>query len=136
MKSIQNLKVNDILTNQELCDIFGCSPQGGMRRSHKTNTLILISKTNNNIYEDRWLDDVFHYTGMGTTGDQSLDFMQNKTLNESNRNDIEVHLFENPKRNVYVYLGQVFLSGEPYLENQTDADDNSRNVYVFPLKLK
>ena len=30
------------LSNQELCSLFGCSTQGGMRRSNDTNTLVLI----------------------------------------------------------------------------------------------
>ena len=32
------------------------------------------------IYEDRWIDDILHYTGMGMVGNQSLQFAQNKKL--------------------------------------------------------
>ena len=31
-----------ILSNDELCTFFQCSPQGEIRRSKKTNTLILV----------------------------------------------------------------------------------------------
>jgi len=53
------------IDNQKLCEIFKCSTQGGMRKSNSTNSLVLISNHINSIYDDRWIDDVFHYTGMG-----------------------------------------------------------------------
>ena len=84
------LEPGDIITNDKLTDIFGCSPQGGMRRSKKTNTLVLISNHDklNNPYNDRWIGNIFHYTGMGMEGDQSLDFKQNKTLDNSKNKTI------------------------------------------------
>lgn len=66
------------LNNTELCEAFGCSPQGGMRRSHKTNTLVIVSNHIKSIYDDRWGGDILHYTGMGSKGDQSLTFQQIK----------------------------------------------------------
>jgi 5-methylcytosine-specific restriction protein A len=68
------LNPGDIVDNDQLCLIFQCSGQGGMRRSHKTNTLILVSNHVKSIYEDRWDEQgIMHYTGMGSEGDQSLD---------------------------------------------------------------
>lgn len=52
------------INNAELCEVFGCSPQGGMRRSHKTNTLVIVSNHIKSIYDDRWVGDVLYYTGM------------------------------------------------------------------------
>ena len=123
------------LNNQELCDIFLCSPQGGMRRAHKTNTLVIVSNHIVSIYDDRWNDNVFHYTGMGTIGDQSLTFAQNKTLSESKDNGVAIHLFEVFVDLEYTYIGQVKLSASPYFEKQPDADNNLRNACVFPLAL-
>ena len=94
IKSVDHLQVGTILNNEELCEFFSCSTQGGMRRSHTTNTLVIVSNHIKSIYDDRWLEETFHYTGMGTKGDQSLDFSQNKTLSESNENGVSVHLFE------------------------------------------
>jgi 5-methylcytosine-specific restriction enzyme A len=37
------LRAGQVLSNQEIVNIFKCSNQGGMRRSLKTNTLVLIS---------------------------------------------------------------------------------------------
>ena len=60
-------------------NIFKCSGQGGIRKSNSTNTLILISDETKGLYEDKWYGKELNYTGMGKSGYQSLDFMQNKT---------------------------------------------------------
>ena len=124
-----------ILSNDELCAFFQCSPQGGMRRSKKTNTLVLVSNHVKSIYDDKWIGDVLHYTGMGTKGDQSLNYMQNPTLNESDSNNVEIHLFEVFEEKKYFYQGQVKLKSKPYQERQTDENGDSRSVWMFPLEL-
>ncbi|EGQ8898188.1 HNH endonuclease [Vibrio parahaemolyticus] len=123
------------LNNTELCEAFGCSPQGGMRRAHKTNTLVIVSNHIKSIYDDRWSNGVLQYTGMGTKGDQSLMFHQNKTLAESKNNGVAVHLFEVFKDQEYTYVGEVVLDDEPYSEVQDDEEGKPRKVYIFPLKL-
>ena len=72
---------------------------------------------------------------MGQSGDQSIDFMQNKTLAESNINQVSVHLFEVFKDLGYTYIGTVKLSNKPYSETQPDKNGLDRIVFVFPLKL-
>lgn len=123
------------LDNARLCDIFGCSPQGGMRRSHKTNSLVVISNHIKSIYDDRWDGNVLHYTGMGTNGDQSLEFAQNKTLAESGTNGVQVHLLEVFQDKEYTYVGQVQLTEQPYKERQPGENGQLRDVFVFPLKV-
>ena len=129
------LKQGQILDNNKLCELFRCSSQGGMRRSHETNTLVIVSNHIKSIYEDKWIDDVMHYTGMGTSGDQSLFFSQNKTLANTNTNDVEVHLFEVFKLREYYYQGIVKLSSNPYQEKQIDENGEERLVWMFPVKL-
>ena len=124
-----------ILLNNELCEIFKCSPQGGMRRSRETNSLILISNHVKSIYDDKWKGDILHYTGMGSKGDQSLNFMQNRTLSESGSNNIEIHLFEVFEEKKYFYQGKVKLKSKPYKERQIDENGDSRSVWMFPLEL-
>ena len=92
LKDFKQLPPGTILNNAELCEHFLCSPQGGMRRSLKTNTLVIISNHVESIYEDRWIGDELHYTGMGQVGNQELK-TQNKTLAESLTNGVSVHLF-------------------------------------------
>ena len=87
-----SLKPGDTLNNEQLQTYFKCSPQGGMRRSLKTNSLVLISDHTKSFYVDTWVDDIFLYTGMGLTGNQSLTFHQNKTLDESKNNGVHLHL--------------------------------------------
>lgn len=123
------------INNEGLASIFLCAPQGGMRRSHRTNSLVLISDHTKSLYEDRWEDDIFHYTGMGKIGHQRIDFQQNKTLAESNDNVVEVYLFEVFRETEYVFIGQVELAQEPYQEEQLDEENNLRLVWIFPLKL-
>ncbi len=133
---IQTLKSGDVISNEELCKIFGCSPQGGMRRGSRTNSLVLISDHTKSLYDDRWIGEILHYTGMGLKGDQDVKFAQNKTLIESNSNGVDVYLFElfSPKK--YTYTGQVELADSPYWEIQEDIEKNPRKVIIFPLKLK
>ena len=131
-----DLEKGSILNNEQLCQLFGCSPQGGMRRSLKTNTLVIVSNHIESIYDDRWIDGIFHYTGMGRTGDQSLTSSQNKTLAESDTNNVAVHLFEVDHDREYRYQGLIKLAGPPYQETQQDESKTDRLVWVFPLRLQ
>ncbi len=129
-----NLKLGDVITNQELRTIFSCGMMGGMRRSKKTNTLVIVSDHTKGLYEDKWHGDVLHYTGMGKVGDQDINASQNRTLNESTHNGVSVFLFEVFEENQYIYRGQVQLIEKPYQQKQIDATGTLRNVWVFPLK--
>ncbi|WP_246329217.1 HNH endonuclease [Brevibacillus halotolerans] len=129
------LNHGETISNQELANIFKCGTQGGMRKSNTTNTLVLISDHTKSLYEDRWEDNILHYVGMGRIGDQSLMFMQNKTLNESITSNISIYLFEVFNKNEYRFVGPVSLEGTPYQEKQLDEENNERNVWVFPLKV-
>lgn len=129
------LKQGEIITNDELRQLFGCGNMGGMRRSLSTNTLVIISDHTKELYEDRWKGEILYYIGMGKKGDQSLDKTQNKTLNESKVNGVDVHLFEVFEANNYIYRGKVELADEPYQEKQKDEEGKLRNVWVFPVKV-
>ena len=131
-----DLKRGQIVNNDQLCEIFKCSPQAGMRRSLKTNSLVLVSNHVASIYDDRWIGDVFHYTGMGQLGDQTLTGTQNKTLAESQANGVDVYLFEVDRETEYRYQGPVELAAPPYQEVQQDQAQQDRKVWVFPLRLK
>jgi 5-methylcytosine-specific restriction protein A len=129
------LKVGEVIDNQRLVGIFKCSPQGGMRRSKTTGTLVIVSNHIKSIYDDRWIGETFHYTGMGMTGDQSLQFAQNKTLAKSATNGVDVYLFEVFVDKEYTYMGKVALAVQPYTEDQPDQNGIPRKVWMFPLKL-
>lgn len=68
--------VNIVYRNQDITGVFKCSTHGGMRKSNKTNALVLVSNhTGSSIYGNKWIGDEIHYTSMGQVGDQSLSFM-------------------------------------------------------------
>ncbi|CAH2213162.1 HNH endonuclease [Tepidibacter aestuarii] len=131
---IKNLEVSDILANNQIMHLFKCSNSSGMRRAHRTNTLSIISDHTKSLYDDRWIDGIFHYTGMGQVGDQSLDYAQNKVLYQSNDTDIKVYLFEVFEEGKYIFEGEVELCDKPYQEDQPDKNNDIRKVWVFPLK--
>lgn len=124
----------DVVDNNSICKEFLCSPQGGMRRSLRTNSLVLISGTKRSIYGDRWDGDFFHYTGMGLHGDQSLYDGQNWTLASSPKNGLKIYLFDCIGKNQYRFQGQVELASDPYQEQQPDSESRPRLVWVFPLR--
>ena len=132
---IEDLIVGNIYSNSEIANTFKCSSMGGMRRSKETNSLVLIAKHNNPLYDDQWTDDgILNYTGMGTENDQSISYAQNKTLVIAEKEGIKVYLFESYKDNEYYYDGQVKLIGAPYHSEETDINGKIRKVIKFPLK--
>ncbi len=134
---LSDLKLGRKYSNYDLMNYFLCSEQGGMRRSKRTNTLIVISDNTKPLYKDFWENGKLHYTGMGQTGDMDLFSSQNKTVYESNVNGVDMHLFEvfnNKILNKYEYKGLVILAGKPYQKQQLDKFENLRKVWMFPLK--
>lgn len=125
--------IGDTVTNQEICQAFQCGNMGGMRRSKKTNTLVIISDHTKALYDDKWYEDVLHYTGMGKIGDQTLS-SQNRTLSESKSNGVEVHLFEVLVSKQYIYHGVVTLAEDPYQDEQADDTGAMRKVWMFPVR--
>ena len=125
--------VGSTVTHPEICTAFQCGNMGGMRRSKRTNTLIIISDHTKALYDDKWYGDTLHYTGEGKRGDQTLT-KNNRTLNESDHNGVEVHLFEVLHPTQYIYHGVVSLAGKPYQEDQADEDGVMRKVWMFPVK--
>jgi len=123
------------MRSDEISALFGGTVQGGMRRSLPNNNLMLISKQDNPLYYDRWDDNTFFYTGMGSTGDQDINWSQNRILNESNETDVSVFLFEQFFSKELIFQGKVRLSGDPFQEEQIDLEGNSRSVWVFPLQI-
>lgn len=133
MRFKTSLRAGQILTNNELMKEFSVANSGGMRKSNKNNVLVIISDHTKGLYDDKYYGNELHYTGMGLEGDQELNYRQNKTLAESNKNRVDVHLFEVFKAKEYIYRGMVKLCKEPYQEIQLDKNNNERTVWIFPL---
>ena len=131
---IENFEIGNKYYNTEICEAFKCSLMSGMNRSRKTNTLVLIAKHNKLLYDDQWDGNIFNYTGMGKSGDQSIDYKQNKTLNESNNNGVRVYLFESYTDGEYIFSGEVTLCGVPFYVDEPGEDGQIRKAIKFPLK--
>lgn len=129
-----NLEIGQVIDNKMLMSIFKCSQQGGMRKSNTTNTLVIVSDYTRGIYHDKWIAGVLHYTGMGLSGDQDINYMQNRTLNECMVNGVDVHLFEVMEPGEYTYCGRIELVSKPYTEMQPDQDGRERLVWMFPVR--
>ena len=133
---LEQIKIGDIHTKQEIKDIFGGSIFSGMSRSHETNSLLLFSKDHQgNPYNDRYINNVLHYTGTGATGDQKLE-SANRVLYNSDTNGVNVFLFVGTDDNKYRFKGPVQLAAEPYTTTEPDNQNNDRLVWKFPLKEK
>ncbi len=136
---IDQLVIGNIYTNNDISEAFKCSNMGGMRRSKVTNSLVLITKHQEkragDIYEDEWTSDgILNYTGMGTIGDQDINYAQNKTLATAKQLGINVYLFESYKDNEYYYDGEVEVCGPIFTANEKDVDGKMRQVLKFPLR--
>ena len=128
-----SFKIGQVVSNKDIIDEFKVGIMGGMRRSKRTNSLILIADHTKALYDDKCHGNIFYYTGMGKEGDQTLS-SQNKTLANSNENGVTIHFFEVFETTKYTYQGIVKLSGKPYQEEQKDVNDTIRKVWIFPLK--
>ena len=105
-----NLTPGKTYHHSEITKAFDGQNEGGMRRSKATNTLHLISDhTKISPYRDEFDGDKVYYCGMGQTGHQDINGTQNKTLNESNTNGVDVYLSEVFKKTYYTFRGKVKL---------------------------
>lgn len=134
-RGISDLIIGKAYHNEEISKAFKCSTQGGMRRSHATNTLVIFADHTKGIYEDKPIinedgKEILLYTGMGKEGDQDINFGQNKTLSESRINGVRVYLFEAFKPGEHIFKGQVELFEDPYTTIQQE-----RKVWIFPLHI-
>lgn len=132
--NFKDVKPGDKLTNTQMSRSFGVGNGGGMRFSSENRHLVVVADHTKGLYEDRWEEDVLWLTGTGPLGAQRL-IGQNKRLAEQPDTGLTVHAFEVFRRNQYVYIGEVSLAGAPRSEQQIDAEENPRKVYIFPLRL-
>lgn len=131
------LVVGEEYTNNEIVEMFKVSIMGGMRKSNSKNALVLISyhAGTERLFDDYWKDNVLYYTGMGQFEDQDINYGQNRTLAESDKNGVTVYLFEMFSSQKYQYRGIVRLADKPFQEEGIDAHGRSVKRWKFPLKL-
>ena len=83
--NISDLSIGNVYTNNEIMDAFECAFMGGMRRSKKTNTLVLVFDHTKRLYSEPFPDVGINCDNFNCGGDK-------KELNENN-NDNDDDLF-------------------------------------------
>ena len=129
------LRPGDTIENDTLRAIFHCGPDGTMRQSPTTGSLVIVSDHTRIPYEDTWVNNFFHYTGRGLGGKEGISLPENRMLVEAKTHGVRLYLFEVFDAGHYVYMGEMEPSDKPFLSRQTDSEKNIRDVYIFPLKL-
>jgi 5-methylcytosine-specific restriction protein A len=119
---------------------LGCSLMTGINYNRNGNFLVIFMnahdpKSQNNPYIDRFDSQtgLYHYTGKGKKGDQTLTGT-NERLANSNKNNTDIHFFE--QQNIgsnHKYVGLVKL--EKIISTiQPDEWLQNRKVYEFLLR--
>ena len=135
IKFINNMNIGDVFTRDQLMAIFKISGQSGIMKTNSLNCLVLTTSEENGVYGDSLVENGFiTYTGEGLTGDQTIT-KNNKTIYESNENDLPMYLFSKDNNKKYIFEGQVKLCAEPYQVVEKDIDGNDRFVWKFPLSI-
>ena len=155
-------QIGQVISNGSLGQIFKVANMGGMRYTCTYHVLVLISnhamKMANpvfNPFDDKWIDGIFYYTGMGNVGDQpNPPTNQNKRL--MNQDYYACYLFEVFRQGEFTYQGRVDLAGAPLYGGETivinttdengikreisingrqpDKNGKMRDVWIFPIK--
>jgi len=131
----RDLNIGDKIINKDIAELFLCTNQGGVRKSKKTNTIVLIAKFDNCSYKHRRDGDILYFTGMGKKGNQEMK-RQNKSILNAADEGFALHLFEVHEEGTYEYAGEVELIASPVIEEQADDTGAMRDVFMFPVKKK
>lgn len=135
IKFINNMNIGDVFTRDQLMAIFKISGQSGIMKTNSLNCLVLTTSEENGVYGDSTVENGFiTYTGEGLVGNQPLT-KNNKTIFESNTNDLSMYLFSKDNKRKYIFEGRVKLCAEPYQVKEKDKNGNERLVWKFPLAI-
>ncbi|MDE6292474.1 MAG: DUF3883 domain-containing protein, partial [Bacilli bacterium] len=135
LKKIDELRIGDILSRDQLMFLFKISGQSGIMKSNTLNCLVLTTSEENGIYEDGVVEDgLITYTGEGQIGDQTIT-KNNKSIYNSRDTHTPMYLFSKDKRRRYIFEGEVQLYEKPYQVVEKDINSNNRLVWKFPLQV-
>ena len=132
---------NQYCVQKEVRQILDCDLMSGINHNKKGNFLVIfmnahqLKDSQNNPYHDYYDPDtgLYHYTGRGKKGDQTLTGV-NGILDKSNETNTAIHFFV--QRNVgsnHQYIGKVKLE-KTISTLQPDKNSQNRKVYQFLLR--
>ena len=122
------------MDNSDIVAFHSVSNQGGIRKSNRTCSFVLITNHNVKKYHDCVPENLFEikYEGAFTRGKHHQEMTRmNKALSDT---DWDLHVYsrsENSKKTIYKYVGVYKRVGEPVYTTRTS--DNKR-VYIFTLR--
>ena len=127
------------VSRKDVCDTVKGSRQGGITSCRNGSEFLVFTSSGGERYGlDKWEgwnpDGTFSYTGQGTTGNQSIEKGNNKSLLEANKSGKPIHLFSEtaPDSALHRYLGCVILADTPYRwDRAPDVNGDDRDVVVF-----
>ncbi len=137
-------EVNEFYQKRDIWKKLKVGAQGGIRPNKSKNFVVIFldAPTPNpkpgqahNIYQDRFdfRTGLFHYTGAGQKGSQTLQG-QNSWLVNANRKGSIIHFFRQYNfGGKHQYVGEVTVE-KILTEKQPDTYGKNRKVYVFLLK--
>ena len=116
----------------EIHDIFGGNRQRGISSSKSHDHPILIFSNpdkGQDVYEDKWSDDIFYYSGEGRKGDMSWS-EGNLAIKNHCQDNRKIYLFESDNYGFAKFVDEVRMIG---VENYQNLDDegNKRNAFQF-----
>jgi sugar fermentation stimulation protein A len=133
VEMMEDLKIGDIIGNKEIADFFKVTNQGGIRKSLKTKSIVVIAKFTDCLYKHSKKEDILYFVGMGKKGNHQLT-RQNKALFDAEKEGFAIHVFEMYEEGNYTYKGIHKIVGDLKNEKQIDDSGEEREVIIFPLK--
>lgn len=129
--------VNEGYSKEEIKKQFkNNSFMGGINICKKMNSIVIIANHTKSLYDDEWDQGIFRYTGAGRIGNQKMT-NNNKALKNAKILRVNVFLFEvfnEKKKNRFVYKGQLHQVGKERVDLQPDANGMPRKVFRFEFK--
>ena len=132
-EALKRFRNGDIIGNKEIADFFKVTNQGGIRKSLKTKSIVVIAKFTDCSYKHSKKEDILYFVGMGKKGNQQLT-RQNKALFDAKKEGFAIHVFEMYEEGNYTYKGIHEISGDLLNEKQLDDNGEERDVIIFPLE--
>lgn len=120
---------------RDLHAAFGGQEQGGISTPAQHPLIFLVTGKSGEQYgyHDAWEDSgVFRYFGEGRVGNMRFE-RGNEAVRSHGETGRELHLFEDQKKGMLRYVGEMTCAGWRYEDNVPDQNGDSRRAIVFYL---
>ena len=132
-----DLTAGDRIRRTALHDRFGGRRQGGISPSKVSDNVFVFTDAQKGLLHgyvyDGWRDDgLYHYTGEGQVGDQSM-VQGNRTIRDHRDEGRDLHLFD-VSGGLATYVGEFEYEGHYQADAPETGGGPIRKVYVFRLR--